>query len=76
MIPPLTTVYLNLFKSTSLAAAIAYPEVASVFVGTVNNLVGQPVTIMALTLVTYAFVSLCIALYLNWYQRRLAARGI
>jgi general L-amino acid transport system permease protein len=75
MIPPLTTVYLNLFKSTSLAAAIAYPEVVSVFVGTVNNLVGQPVSIMALTLVTYAFVSLSIALYLNWYQRRLAARG-
>ena len=74
MIPPLTTVYLNLFKSTSLAAAIAYPEVTSVFVGTVNNLVGQPVTIMALTLLTYAFVSLCIALYLNWYQRRLALR--
>lgn len=72
MIPPLTTVYLNLFKSTSLAAAIAYPEVASVFVGTVNNLVGQPVTIMAMTLVIYALVSLGIALYLNWYQRRLA----
>ena len=41
IIPPLTTVYLNLFKSTSLAAAIAYPEVVSVFVGTVNNLVGH-----------------------------------
>ena len=75
MIPPLTTVYLNLFKSTSLAAAIAYPEVTSVLVGTVNNLAGQPVTIMVLTLVIYAFVSLCIALYLNWYQRRLALRG-
>lgn len=75
MIPPLTTVYLNLFKSTSLAAAVAYPEVASVFVGTVNNLVGQPVTIMALTLVVYASVSLLIALLLNWYQRRLALRG-
>jgi general L-amino acid transport system permease protein len=74
MIPPLTTVYLNLFKGTSLAAAVAYPEVTSVFVGTVNNLVGQPVTIMALTLVVYASVSLLIALFLNWYQRRLALR--
>jgi general L-amino acid transport system permease protein len=75
MIPPLTTVYLNLFKSTSLAAAIAYPEVASVFVGTVNNLVGQPVTIMALTLSVYALVSLCIALFLNRYHQRLRLRG-
>jgi general L-amino acid transport system permease protein len=75
MIPPLATVYLNLFKSTSLAAAIAYPEVASVFVGTVNNLVGQPVAIMALTLAVYAAVSLVIALVLHVYRRRLALGG-
>ena len=72
MIPPLTTLYLNIFKSTSLAAAIAYPEVVSVFVGTVNNLVGQPVIIMAITALTYALISLCIALVLNWYNRRIA----
>ena len=72
IIPPLTTVYLNLFKSTSLAAAIAYPEVVSVFVGTVNNLVGQPLFIMAITMAVYAFISLCIALFLNWYNTRIA----
>ena len=72
IIPPLTTVYLNLFKSTSLAAAIAYPEVVSVFVGTVNNLVGQPVYIMAITMAVYVFISLCIALFLNWYNSRIA----
>jgi general L-amino acid transport system permease protein len=75
IIPPLTTVYLNLFKGTSLAAAIAYPEVVSVFVGTVNNLVGQPVAIMGMTLIVYAFVSLCIALIMNWYNRRIASTG-
>ena len=72
IIPPLTTVYLNLFKSTSLAAAIAYPEVVSVLVGTVNNLVGQPVFIMAITMAVYVFVSLCISLFLNWYNRKIA----
>ena len=72
MIPPLTTVYLNLFKSTSLAAAIAYPEIVSVFVGTVNNLVGQPIVIMGMTLLVYAFISLCMAIFMNWYNRRLA----
>ena len=72
IIPPLTSVYLNLFKSTSLAAAIAYPEIVSVFVGTVNNLVGQPVIIMALTLVVYAFISICISIFLNWYNKRIA----
>ena len=72
IIPPLTTLYLNIFKSTSLAAAIAYPEVVSVFVGTVNNLVGQPVIIMGITALTYSMVSLLIALFLNWYNHRLA----
>ena len=72
IIPPLTTVYLNLFKSTSLAAAIAYPEVVSVFVGTVNNLVGQPVVIMGITLLVYACISFCIALFMNWYNKRIA----
>jgi len=75
MIPPLTTVYLNLFKATSLAAAIAYPEVVSVFVGTVNNLVGRPVEIMAVTLVVYVFISLCIAMFMNWYNRRIALKS-
>ena len=72
IIPPLTTVYLNLFKATSLAAAIAYPEVVSVFVGTVNNIVGQPVIIMGVTLIIYVVVSLAIAIFMNWYNRRIA----
>lgn len=71
IIPPLTTQYLNMFKGTSLAAAIAYPEIVSVFVGTVNNLVGQPVIIMGITLLTYSFISILIALMLHWYNRRI-----
>ena len=72
MIPPLTTVYLNLFKATSLAAAIAYPEIVSVFVGTVNNIVGQPVIIMGVTLVIYVVVSLMIAVFMHWYDRHIS----
>ncbi len=72
IVPPLTTVYLNIFKGTSLAAAIAYPEVVSVFVGTVNNLVGQPVFIMVMTLLIYVVFSLIIALFMNWYNHKLA----
>lgn len=72
IIPPLTTQYLNMFKGTSLAAAIAYPEIVSVFVGTVNNLVGQPVIIMGITLMTYSLISILIALMLHRYNRRIA----
>jgi len=45
----------------SLAAAIAYPEIVSVFVGTVNNLAGRPVEVMAVTLAFYAGVSFLVA---------------
>ena len=75
MVPPLTTQYLNLFKSTSLAAAIAYPEIVSVFVGTVNNLVGQPVMIMLITLVTYTVISLAVSLLLDWFEGRTRRAG-
>ena len=58
IIPPMTTVYLNIFKATSLGAAIGYPEIVSVMVGTTNNIVGRPVEIMFLTFAVYSVVSL------------------
>jgi len=70
ILPPLATVYMNIFKSSSLGAAIAYPEVVSVLVGTINNLVGQPLEIMAVTLVFYVSVSLFISFLLNRYNSR------
>ena len=36
IIPPLTSQYLNLTKNSSLAVAIAYPELVSVFAGTAH----------------------------------------
>jgi len=58
IIPPLTSCYLNIFKATSLGAAIGYPEIVSVMVGTTNNIVGRPVEIMFLTFSVYSAVSL------------------
>ncbi len=58
IIPPMTTVYLNIFKATSLGAAVGYPEIVSVMVGTTNNIVGRPVEIMFLTFSVYSLVSL------------------
>lgn len=75
IVPPLTTTYLNILKGTSLAAAIAYPDVMSVFVGTVNNLIGQPLEIMAATLLIYASVSLAISLLMGLCHRRQRAVG-
>ena len=58
IIPPMTTCYLNIFKATSLGAAVGYPEIVSVMVGTTNNIVGRPVEIMFLIFSVYSAVSL------------------
>lgn len=68
--PPLATVYQNVLKSSALGAAIAYPELTSVLIGTVNNLVGQPVVIMAIVLTLYLGFSICIAAVLHWFEWR------
>ncbi|MBA1148963.1 amino acid ABC transporter permease [Ectothiorhodospiraceae bacterium WFHF3C12] len=75
IIPPLTNQYLNLTKNSSLAAAIAYPELVSVFAGTVLNQTGQAVEVIAVTMGVYLTISLSIALVMNWYDRRKALKG-
>ncbi len=70
IIPPLTSQYLNLMKNSSLAAAIAYPELVSVFTGTVLNQTGQAVEVIAITMAVYLTISLSISAFMNWYNAR------
>lgn len=72
IVPPLTSQYLNLTKNSSLAAAIAYPDLVLVFAGTVLMQTGQAVEIIAITMAVYLGVSLLISLFMNWYNRRIA----
>jgi len=72
IIPPLTSQYLNLTKNSSLAAAIAYPDLVAVFAGTALNQVGQAVEIMGMTLAVYLFLSLFISFIMNWYNSKMA----
>ena len=72
IIPPLTNQYLNLTKNSSLAAAIAYPELVSVFTGTVLNQTGQAVEIIAITMAVYLTISLTISAFMNWYNAKMA----
>ena len=72
IIPPLTSQYLNLTKNSSLAAAIAYPDLVAVFAGTALNQTGQAVEIMSMTLAVYLFLSLVISAFMNWYNARMA----
>lgn len=72
IIPPLTNQYLNLTKNSSLAVAIAYPELTSVFAGTALNQTGQAVEIISLTMLTYLTISLLTSAFMNWYNSRVA----
>ncbi len=70
IIPPLTNQYLTLTKNSSLAAAIAYPDIVLVFAGTALNQTGQAVEILFMVMMVYLFISLVIALLMNIYNKR------
>lgn len=72
IIPPMTNQYLNLTKNSSLAVAIAYPDLVSVFAGTALNQTGQAVEILLMTMLTYLFLSLLTSTLMNWYNNRMA----
>ena len=72
IIPPLTSQYLNLTKNSSLAAAIAYPDLVLVFAGTALMQTGQAVEIIAITMGCYLTMSLLISAFMNWYNRKMA----
>jgi general L-amino acid transport system permease protein len=70
ILPPLTSQYLNLVKNSSLAAAIAFPDLVLVFSGTAINITGQAVEIMAMVMMVYLILSLTISAAMNRYQRK------
>ena len=72
IIPPMTNQYLNLTKNSSLAVAIAYPDLVSVFAGTALNQTGQAVEILLMTMLTYLMLSLLTSAFMNWFNARMA----
>lgn len=71
IIPPLTSQYLNLTKNSSLAVAIAYPDLVLVFANTALSQIGQAVEIVIMTMAVYLFISLVTSLFMNWYNARM-----
>ena len=72
IIPPLTNQYLNLTKNSALAVAIGYPDLVSVFAGTVLNQTGQAVEVVLITMAVYLLISLFTSLVMNWFNARMA----
>jgi general L-amino acid transport system permease protein len=75
IIPPLTSQYLNLTKNSSLAVAIAYPDIVSVLAGTTLSQVGQALEIIFVTMMIYLSLSLLTSWAMNRYNQRMAFVG-
>ena len=74
IIPPTTNQYLNLTKNSSLAAAIAYPDIVLVFAGTALMQTGRAIEIISITMFTYLSLSLSISVFMNWYNKKMAIK--
>jgi len=74
IIPPTTNQYLNLTKNSSLAAAIAYPDIVLVFAGTALMQTGRAIEIISITMGTYLFLSLTISVLMNTYNKKMAIK--
>lgn len=70
IIPPLTNQYLNLTKNSSLATAIGYPDLVSVFAGTTLNQTGQAIEVISMTMAVYLSLSVLTSIFMNWYNKR------
>ena len=71
ILPPLTNQYLNLTKNSSLAVAIGYPDLVSVFAGTTLSQTGQAIEIIAITMGVYLMISLVTSAIMSFYGWRL-----
>jgi len=74
MVPPMTSQYLNLIKSSSLGAAVAYPEIFQIFAGTVLNQSGRETETFAIVMAIFLAINLPVSAAMNWYNRRIALR--
>jgi general L-amino acid transport system permease protein len=71
ILPPLTNQYLNLTKNSSLAVAIGYPDLVSVFAGPTPSQTGQAIEIISITMGVYLLISLVTSALMSFYGWRL-----
>lgn len=71
IIPPVINQYLNLMKNSSLATAIGYPELVTIFAGTSLNQVGQAIEIILMTMAVYLTISIVISVLMNYFNAKM-----
>lgn len=70
IVPPLISNWMNTVKNSSLAIAIGYSDIVSLFLQTSLNQAGYAVEMVGMTMAFYMFISLTISFFLNIYNKR------
>ena len=70
IMPPLISTWMTVVKNSSLAIAIGYPDLVSVYMQTSLNQSGHAIEIVAMVMLFYSTVSLTISAALNYYNER------
>jgi len=74
IIPPMISLWMNVVKNSSLAIAIGFPDLVSVFMQTSLNQSGHAIEIVAMVMLFYMTVSLTISGCLNIYNKKIQLR--
>jgi general L-amino acid transport system permease protein len=72
MVPQLTSQYLNLIKSSTLGAVVAYPDIFQIFAGTVMNHSGKEVETIIVVMAVFLTINLMFSAFMNWYNARVS----
>ncbi len=70
--PLLNSEYQSLVKNSTLATAIGYPDLFTVFVGTTLNQTGQAIEIVFMTMAVYFVINMCISFVMNRFNSKVA----
>jgi general L-amino acid transport system permease protein len=72
MVPPLTSQYLNIIKTSSLGAFVAFPELFQMILGTVMQHSDRFVETLFIVGAIFLAINLVTSAFMNWYNRRAA----
>ncbi|MCF6233530.1 MAG: ABC transporter permease subunit [Rhodobacteraceae bacterium] len=70
IVPPMISNWMDTVKNSSLAIAIGYSDIVSLFMQTALNQAGYAVEMVGMTMAFYMFISLTISFFLNIYNKR------
>lgn len=75
IVPLLNSEYQSLIKNSTLAAAIGYPDLFNVFVGTALNQTGQAIETIFMTIIVYFALNMMVSFVMNRFNSNVSLVG-